>query len=244
MERRFGPWLKREGPWLAVYLVLSFPALAWISAPTYAAAGRVVQVLCAMWIIACLHRGLLRHLRGCWQPVAPVPDILARIRWADEQGYIEAHAEAVKWLRETADQGHADYQVLLGFMYFKGDGVPEDIAEAVKWWGKAADQGHAEAQDRLGILGTQYFDHLTIRTGYFIGEEDECVIDESVPENADEGSKWLRKAADQGRLEDLVTTAELVKSAEEREKLGQVEGQRMWTVLGVVYLLLLVLYFC
>ena len=113
-----------------------------------------------------LNRWLKRGLRSLWHKKPPVPDILERIRWADDQGYIEEHAHALKWLREAADLGNSEYQALLGSMYFNGDGVPENIAEAVKWWGQAADQGHAEAQDCLDTLSSYYFDHLTIRTGY------------------------------------------------------------------------------
>jgi len=50
-------------------------------------------------------------------------------------------AEAVKWYRKAAEQGHALAQTNLGFMYEKGDGVPKDAAEAVKWYRKATEQG-------------------------------------------------------------------------------------------------------
>jgi TPR repeat protein len=38
----------------------------------------------------------------------------------------------------------------LGFMYSKGQGVPEDHKEAAKWYQLAADQGLAKAQYNLG----------------------------------------------------------------------------------------------
>jgi len=34
----------------------------------------------------------------------------------------------------AAEQGFADAQVNLGFMYHNGRGVPQDYAEAVKWF--------------------------------------------------------------------------------------------------------------
>ena len=43
-------------------------------------------------------------------------------------------------------QGDANGQTSLGFMYDKGQGVPQDYAEAVRWYRKAAVQGYAEAQ--------------------------------------------------------------------------------------------------
>ena len=35
--------------------------------------------------------------------------------------------------RLAADQGIAPAQVILGVMYAKGQGVPQDYSEAVKW---------------------------------------------------------------------------------------------------------------
>ena len=48
--------------------------------------------------------------------------------------------------RKAAEQGDADAQSSLGYMYRKGQGVTQDDAEAVNWTRKAADQGNAEAQ--------------------------------------------------------------------------------------------------
>ena len=38
------------------------------------------------------------------------------------------YAEAVRWYRMAADQGLADAQFVLGFMYANGQGVPQDHA--------------------------------------------------------------------------------------------------------------------
>ena len=61
-------------------------------------------------------------------------------------------AEAVKWYRKAAQQGHVMAQVYLGFMYDNGYGVPENDAEALKWYRKAADQGDAYAQNNLALM--------------------------------------------------------------------------------------------
>ena len=58
------------------------------------------------------------------------------------------------WL-PLAEQGDADAQVLLGFMYEKGQGVPQDYKEAVKWYRLSAEQGHAKAQYNLGLMYEQ-----------------------------------------------------------------------------------------
>ena len=61
-------------------------------------------------------------------------------------------AEAARWLRLAAEQGHADAQNYLGDRYWTGEGVPQDYAEAVHWYRLAAYQGVAEAQYFLGVL--------------------------------------------------------------------------------------------
>ena len=52
----------------------------------------------------------------------------------------------------AADQGNADAQLNLGFMYANGRGVPQDDGEAVTWYRKAADQGDADGQVNLGAM--------------------------------------------------------------------------------------------
>jgi uncharacterized protein len=62
------------------------------------------------------------------------------------------YATVLRLLRPLANQGDADAQMRLGFMYHFGRGVPQDYAEAVKWYRLAADQGNASAQHGLGFL--------------------------------------------------------------------------------------------
>jgi len=54
--------------------------------------------------------------------------------------------------RTAADQGDARAQYNLGFMYYFGEGVPQDHAEAVHWYRLAAEQGDARAQYNLGFM--------------------------------------------------------------------------------------------
>ena len=55
-------------------------------------------------------------------------------------------------LRARTEQGYADAQFNLGWMYAKGDGVPMDSTEAVKCYQKAAEQELAHAQYNLGVM--------------------------------------------------------------------------------------------
>ena len=55
-------------------------------------------------------------------------------------------AEAMRWYRKAAEQGHADAQYQLGSHYELGIGVKKDLDAALKWYHKAAEQGHRLAQ--------------------------------------------------------------------------------------------------
>jgi TPR repeat protein len=69
--------------------------------------------------------------------------------------FVRAHRRRAKDYKENkkaADQGFADAQNNLGFMYQYGQGVAPDFKEAVKWYHKAADQGFAGAQNNLGVV--------------------------------------------------------------------------------------------
>jgi TPR repeat protein len=56
-----------------------------------------------------------------------------------------------KW-KPLAEQGDADAQCSLGWMYFNGKGVPQDDKQAVYWYRKGAEQGNAWAQYNLGLM--------------------------------------------------------------------------------------------
>jgi TPR repeat protein len=88
-----------------------------------------------------------------------------------------AYGQNFEETKLLAEQGDASAQVILGFMYANGGGVPENDTEAVKWYRLAADQGLENAQHNLGLM-------------YYHGD--------GVPENYTEAVRWYRLAADQG----------------------------------------------
>jgi TPR repeat protein len=85
--------------------------------------------------------------------------------------------EAVRWTRKSADQGHADAQYMLGFLYRTGQGVAQDLVKAARWNRKAAEQGLAKAQGDLALM-------------YHEGN--------GVAQDHGEAARWFQKAADQG----------------------------------------------
>jgi len=87
------------------------------------------------------------------------------------------YATALQEFRPLAEQGDASAQNNLGFMYYKGQGVPQDNTEAVKLYRLAAEQGYAKAQYNLGVM-------------YAKGR--------GVPQDHEEALKWYRLSAEQG----------------------------------------------
>ncbi len=86
-------------------------------------------------------------------------------------------AKAVRWFRRGAEQGDAEAQFNLGFMYSEGRGVPQDYAEAVRWYRRGAVQGFAGAQYNLGGM-------------YLEGR--------GVPQDYVQAHMWINLAAAQG----------------------------------------------
>jgi TPR repeat protein len=59
---------------------------------------------------------------------------------------------AVRLFLTLAELGYPSAQYELGFLYRRGEGVPQDYAEALKWFRLAANQGHAFSQSNLGFM--------------------------------------------------------------------------------------------
>lgn len=60
--------------------------------------------------------------------------------------------EAIKILRQFAEQGIEPAQYHLGAMYANGQGVEKNYEEAARWYKMAADRGMREAQANLGMM--------------------------------------------------------------------------------------------
>ena len=68
------------------------------------------------------------------------------------QGVEQDNKRAVTWYTLAADQGHANAQCNLGFIYGNGNGVTQDYKRAVELFTLAADQSLAKAQYNLGTM--------------------------------------------------------------------------------------------
>ena len=151
-------------------------------------------------------------------------------------------AEAVKWYRKAAEQGHAKAQTSLGWMIEKGKGVNQDYNEALKWWRKAAEQGNLAAHRNLGVMYdrgrgvTQDYAEAVkwyrkaAAQGHAGAQNNLGVLYEhgrGVTQHYAEALKWYRKAAEQGhanaqkgvdRLAPLTTTGNTKPIASELQK--------------------------
>ena len=102
----------------------------------------------------------------------PLEDAQAAIKAGDS-------VTALQLLGTLVDQDNPYAESLLGIMYIKGQGVPQDYALGMRWMRIAADKGLADAQNWVGIL---------YQRGW--GAE----------RNEAEALKWFRLAADQGLI--------------------------------------------
>jgi hypothetical protein len=62
------------------------------------------------------------------------------------QGVPQDYAEAMRWYRLAANQGEAEAQANIGYLYAHGLGVPQDCAVATEWIGRAAAAGNSTGQ--------------------------------------------------------------------------------------------------
>lgn len=58
--------------------------------------------------------------------------------------------KAAEWMEKAAKQGLVDAQVVMGALYDRGMGVPNDRDKATQWYEKAAAKGHTTS---IAILG-------------------------------------------------------------------------------------------
>ncbi|MBF0125104.1 MAG: sel1 repeat family protein [Magnetococcales bacterium] len=61
-------------------------------------------------------------------------------------------ADVIADTLRAANQGNVDAQVNLGYLYQRGQGVPQNDIEMMKWYHAAATRGHAAAQIKLGSV--------------------------------------------------------------------------------------------
>jgi TPR repeat protein len=122
------------------------------------------------------------------------------------------YVTALRLLGTLADQDNTYAERLLGIMYIKGQGVPQDYALGMRWMRIAAGKGLADAQNEVGILyqrgwggerneaeAMKWF-RLAADQGLLVAQNnlaDTYVLGIGVPQDLGEAFRWYRLAADQ-----------------------------------------------
>lgn len=97
------------------------------------------------------------------------------------------HAEAVACYQKAAALDVAEAQFNLGYAYYKGEGIGQDMPSAAMWFKRAALQGFAKAEYNLAFC-------------YMNGE--------GVPCNHEKALQWLTAAANHGFIDAQLTLSE------------------------------------
>jgi TPR repeat protein len=84
----------------------------------------------------------------------------------------------LRWYRLSAEAGYAAAQAYMGFAYYSGSGVLQNLQEAVRYYGLAAEQGYAAAQCNLGLC----YEH-----GYGTTQNPEMAV------------RWYKAGSEQGK---------------------------------------------
>lgn len=129
---------------------------------------------------------------------------------------LKGHQFAYPACKKEAEEGNAEAQSDLAWMYYSGRGVGLNKSEAVKWYHKAAEQGNVNAQTNLGVLYTRG-DGVELdkkkAAAWFrkAAEQDDPTAQANlgviyqkglgVPRDMDKAIQWLRRAAEQEHTE-------------------------------------------
>jgi len=123
------------------------------------------------------------------------------------------YVTALRLLVTLADQDNTYAERLLGIMYIKGQGVPQDFSIGMRWMRIAANKGLADAQNEVGILyqrgwGVERNEAEAVKWFRLAADQDLVLAQNNladtyalglgVPQDFGEAFKWYHLAADQG----------------------------------------------
>jgi TPR repeat protein len=139
---------------------------------------------------------------------------IAAAMWGSDLAVLNNQAEAARWFRRAAEQGHARAQCSLGYLHQTGRGLRQDLVQAVRWYRRAAKQGHSAAHASLGGIYYQHaqrFGHVYAGAAKWFRKAAELghasaqsvlgymyYLGQGIEQNYAEAAKWYRKAAEQG----------------------------------------------
>ena len=164
-------------------------------------------------------RGFFSGIAGALLIIAMM---MPQVGMADDSGQLQLgkgtladgrNQDAYRTFRSLAEKGVAEAQARLGWMYGRGQGVPQDYSRSARWYGAAAEQGFVPAQYNLGVMyhhgegvlqddteATRLY-RLAAEQGYAPAQYNLGVMyhhGQSVPQDDTEAARWFRLAAEQG----------------------------------------------
>lgn len=107
------------------------------------------------------------------------------------------YASAFDHWRAGAERNQTKAQSGLGFLYYKGLGVPRDSVQAARWFLRAAEKGEPNAQFFLGLM-------------HFFGD--------GVPRNLERALMWCELALAGGQVEALDWRERLIENMTAAER--------------------------
>jgi TPR repeat protein len=113
------------------------------------------------------------------------------LKYRQGEGVQKNYAEALKWLRKSADQGNGAGQINLGNMYANSDshGVPVNIEEAANWYRKAAVQ-----ENEYSYFAYACLVEMHVRDKNAVSEEEALKWLDCLKKAVDQGNKTAREA--------------------------------------------------
>lgn len=124
------------------------------------------------------HRGAIFWLRKAAEQGEPNAQMLTAAMYLEGLGVRRSYMQAARWARLSALHGNIISQLLMGALLEDGAGVRRDLERAAYWYRFAANHPvEIGARQRLGAL-------------YLEGK--------GVPQNTEEGLKWLNESAEMG----------------------------------------------
>ncbi len=113
-----------------------------------------------------------------WTVVACTDGGNRYVPWLQKnEAKLQNNASEIQKYKQLAEQGDAESQYTLGYMFVNGWGATKDYAQALKWFRKSANQGYGKAQHGLGLM---YANGWGVKQDYAVA------------------LSWWRKDADQG----------------------------------------------
>ena len=147
-----------------------------------------------------------------WTLAAVLPVNAGQLEDADAAVKSGDYVTALQLLGTLVEQDNTYAERMLGIMYIKGRGVPQDYAMGMRWMRIAAGKGLPDAQNEIGILyqrgwGAERSDaeavkwfRLAADQGLVVAQNnlaDIYALGLGVPQDFREAFKWYRIAADQ-----------------------------------------------